>query len=216
MMLKREPLSSKGVTLVELLIVIVVMGIISAFAVPNLNKVVGNVQENLQIINMQNIKNFIDQQLLLYPVDDDHMYTYKRSGSADDSYFSTFLETTWEVTNGPGDADNTNIVNFTNSVSGKLGVVNWHDAPALNDDLYCNQSLYITTDSDASYEINNPQTIDSCYAGSIVIWYDDNSADNIFVYYVDSEGLQTKQYFIYLHISVSFNKYNTFSFSEVF
>ena len=144
-----------------------------------------------------NIKNFIDQQLLLYPIDDDHMYTYKRSSSADDSYFSTFLETTWEVLNGDGDADNTNIVNFTNSVSGKLGVVNWNDAPALNDDLYCNQSLYITTDSDASYEINNPQTIDSCYAGSIVIWYDDNSADNIFVYYVDSEGFQTEQYFIY-------------------
>merc|ERR1711941_68503 len=175
----KETLTSRGVTLVELLIVIVVMGIIAAFAVPNLNKIVANVQEDIQVINLQNIKKYIDQQLIITPFEDDYMYTYKRSGSADESYFSTFLETTWELTNGPGDADNTNIVNFTNSVSGKLGVVNWYDPPGLNNDLYCNQSLYITTDADAEYEIGNPQTIDSCYAGSIVIWYDDSSADNI-------------------------------------
>lgn len=192
-----KTLSSKGVTLVELLIVIVVMGIISAFAVASFDNTVENVKANIQEINVQTIKNYIDQQLLLYPMEDEYIYTYKRSGSADESYFSTLLEQTWEVKNGPGDADNTNVVNFTNSLSGKRGIVNWHDAPGLNNDLYCNQAVYITTDSDASYEIGNPQTIDECYAGSIVIWFDDNNADNIILYYVDNDGLQTEEYFIY-------------------
>lgn len=191
------PSKSKGVTLIELLIVIVVMGIIAAFAITSIGSILTNVREDLQEINMQHIKTYIDQQIVLGDFDDETMYTYKRSTSADNTYLSIFLETEWEVLNGSGDADNTNALNYTNSVSGKLGVVNWNDAPGLNDDLYCNQSLYITTDSDAAYDIGNPTTINSCYAGSIVIWYDGNNADNIIIYFVDGESLQTEKYFIY-------------------
>jgi len=195
--MNNEPLNSKGVTLVELLIVIVVMGIIAAFSVISVGAIITNTRESMQKLNMQTIKTYIDEQMVLGDFNDETIYTYKRSGSADETYLSIFLETTWEIENGSGDADNTNILNFTNSVSSKLGVVNWNDAPGLGNDIYCNQSLYITTDSDAAYDVGNPITIDACYAGSIVIWYDGNSADNIIIYFVDSESLQTEKYFIY-------------------
>lgn len=190
-------LRSKGVTLIELVAVLIILGIIAAIAIPTIGNLIENAKEDVQIINMRNINNYIESQMELNPFDDDSFFTYKKSGAADDSYFSIFLETTWEIANGPGDADNTNVLNLTNSLSGKYGVVNWTDAPALGNDLYCNQSLYITTDSDASYDVDNPTTIDSCYAGSIVIWYDDTDADNIIIYFVDNEGLQSDTYFIY-------------------
>lgn len=190
-------LNSKGVTLIELLIVIVVMGIIAAFAIPSVGMIIKNLKEDVQVANMQNINNYINNQIIINQIEADSLFTYKRSGTADESFFSIFLEKTWEVTNGPGDADNTNVLNMTNSLSGKYGVVNWNDAPAIGDDLYCNQSLYITTDSDAEYEIGNPQTIDTCYSGSIVIWYDDKDADSIIIYFVDNEGMQTDMHFIY-------------------
>ncbi|MBI9010213.1 MAG: type II secretion system protein [Tenericutes bacterium] len=189
--------NNMGLTLIELIAAIVILGIIAAIATFSIGSLISNVREDVQIINMQHINTYISDQISINEIDDEALYTYKRSGAAGDEYFSTFLEKTWEVANGPGDDDNTNILNITNSLSQKTGVVNWTDAPGLGDDLYCNQSLYITTDSDASYIIDNPETIDMCYAGSIVIWYNKTDADKIIIYFVDNDGLQSDLYFIY-------------------
>lgn len=190
-------LNSKGITLVELVAILVILGIIAGISFFTIGSIFNNVREDVQVINMQNIHTYIDDLIALESPDAESLFTYKRSGSADETYFSIFLETTWEVKNGPGDEDNTNVLNMTNSLSEKYGVVNWSDAPALGNNLYCNQALYITTDSDASYEIDNPKTIDTCYAGSIVIWYDSNNADNIIIYFVNNDSVQTDMYFIY-------------------
>lgn len=189
--------NNKGVTLVELLIVIIIIGIISGFSVLSVTTILKNAREDVQILNMENIDDYIYSQILLSEVNEGSLFTYKKSGSAGDEYFSTFLETQWEVLNGPGDADNSNALNITNSISGKTGVVNWPDAPGIGDDLYCNQSLYITTDSDATYDIDTPTTIDTCYSGSIIMWYDGDNADEIILYFVDNDGLQSDTYFIY-------------------
>lgn len=187
----------KGVTLVELLAVIVILGILASISVVTIGKLFRNVREDVQIINMSTINDYIERQIELSGVSADALFTYKKSGSAGDEYFSIFLETAWEVKNGEGDADNTNVLNFTNSVSEKTGVVNWPDAPGIGDNLYCNQSLYITTDTKASYDVDSPTTINTCYAGAIIIWYNKTNADTIILYFVDNDGLQSDVYFIY-------------------
>lgn len=195
--MKKNNLSNKGVTLVELIIVIVIIGIIAGFSVISVGTILSNARESAQVINMNNINEYIYSQILLSEVDKESLFTYKRSGTAGDEYFSTFLEAEWEVKNGAGDEDNSNALGYTNSVSGKTGVVNWSDAPAIGDDLYCNQALYITTDSDASYDNDNPTTIDTCYAGSIILWYDDNNAEEIILYFVDNDALQGNEFYSY-------------------
>jgi prepilin-type N-terminal cleavage/methylation domain-containing protein len=183
-----------GFTMIEVVVVIAILSILVGLAIVG----VGNIEESASNATLgtsaHNIYSYMVTTRYAENFDDEHFFTYIRNGVGSVEYFSRFLEIEWEILNEPGDEDNTNNINAANLVSKKTGIVNWNNPTALGE-LYQNQAVYITDSDSASYIEGSPDTVDDCYCGSVVIWYDDADASNVYVYYVDTEGKQSEKYY---------------------
>jgi type IV pilus assembly protein PilA len=146
--LKKRIKNQRGMTLVELLAVIVILGIISAIAVPSIGGLIDNTKKDAHVANAQQMVNaarlaitsdvnlqkdtiylplaYLESQNYLETVDDPDgdSTTYKKgSNKVEDS---TFVETTVSsyVKVVKGKVDSVKLVNGTQGVqtSGKVGV----------------------------------------------------------------------------------------------
>ena len=186
--------NNKAFTLIEMVIIIVIIGILAAIIIPRYNAMVDRAKSVVLEASVKNVYSYMLTQQYSGDFDEEHYFTYKKNqSSGGEDYFSRYLEVEWEMLNGPGDSDNANAVNAANIVSDKKGIVNWSNPPALSE-LYQQQAVYITNSSTASYTVGSPKTVNGCYKGSIVIWYDASYASNIYIYAVDSDGLQSESY----------------------
>ena len=182
----------KAFTLIEMVVIIVILGILAAILIPRYNVMIDKARNTVLEAGVNNTYSYLLAQYHLEDFDDEHFFTYKRNqSSGGEAYFSRFLEVEWEALNGPGDDDNSNVVMVANPISKKEGIVNWDNPTGLGE-LYQQQAVYITNSSSASYSPGNQRVVNNCYKGAIVIWYDASYASNIYVYYVDSDGLQSE------------------------
>ena len=184
---------SKGFTLVELIVVIVIIAILAAIAIPALAGYIDKAKNKVLLANTSDLARYIQAELLYKQFDDEHIFTYKKSGSGDVGYFSRYLEVSWEDKKGSGDADNDNILALKNPVSGKVGIVNWPNKLA-NDSIYFQQALYITKTNDAKYTPGTIRTLGDYYKGAVVMWY---NGTKIYLYYVSVDGKQSEKYYLY-------------------
>ncbi len=186
--------NNKAFTLVEMIVIIVIIGILASIVIPRYNAMVERAQHAVLQAGVNNSFSYLLAQYYLEDFDDEHFFTYKRNQSTGgEEYFSRFLEVEWEALNGPGDDDNSNVVLVANPISKKEGIVNWDNPTGLSE-LYQQQAVYITNSSSASYTVGERRVVSDCYKGAIIIWYDASYASNIYVYYVDSDGMQSEFY----------------------
>jgi prepilin-type N-terminal cleavage/methylation domain-containing protein len=186
--------NNKAFTLIEMIIVIVIIGILAAIVVPQFMSIRDTAINAALESSVNHIYSYMAALQGLDDFDDEHYFTYKKNqSSGGEEYLSRYLEVEWEQLNGAGDDDNANLLNTANPVSNKKGIVNWNNPTSLSA-LYQNQAIYITNSSTASYTVDSPKTVNDCYEGAIIIWYDDSYASNIYIYYVDSDGLQSDSY----------------------
>ncbi|MDD2371149.1 MAG: prepilin-type N-terminal cleavage/methylation domain-containing protein [Firmicutes bacterium] len=185
----------RGFTLIEVVVVVAIVAILAAVSIPIFSGYVESAMDTKLISSTKNLSTYLTTEMLVEGFDDQHIFTYVKSSSGSADYFSRHLESNWEILNGPGDSDNSNILGYVNNKSGKVGVVNW--SSNLGDGLYSQQALYITTDKGASYTPGATKTINSYYQGSIVIWYNGTNASKIYLYYVTSNGKQSDKYYVY-------------------
>jgi prepilin-type N-terminal cleavage/methylation domain-containing protein len=185
---------NKAFTLIEMIIVIVIIGILAAIVVPQFMSIRDTAVNAALESSVNNIYSYMAALQGLDDFDDEHYFTYKKNqSSGGEEYLSRYLEVEWEQLNGAGDDDNANLLNTANPVSNKKGIVNWNNPTSLSA-LYQNQAIYITNSSTASYTVDSPKTVNDCYEGATIIWYDDSYASNIYIYYADSDGLQSDSY----------------------
>ncbi len=186
--------NKRGFTLIELIIVIAILAVLAVIAIPSYKSIQKKSIDTALNASVNNLYTYIVAQKYLNHFDDEQFFTYKKNqSSGGEEYFSRFLEVEWEVLNNSGDEDNSNVLGAVNPISNKHGIVNWSNPTGLSD-FYQNQAVYISNSSSASYIENAPKTVNSCYKGSIIIWYDASYASNIYVYYVDTDGVQSGNY----------------------
>ena len=184
----------KAFTLIEMVVIIVILGILAAILIPRYNVMMDKARNTVLEASVNNVYSYMLAQQYSDNFDEEHYFTYKKNqSSGGEDYFSRYLEVEWETLNGPGDADNANAVNAANVVSDKEGIVNWDNPPGLGE-LYQQQAVYITNSSSASYSPGDQRVVNNCYKGAVVIWYDASYASNIYIYAVDSDGLQSDKY----------------------
>lgn len=186
--------NSKAFTLIEMIAIIVIIGILAAIVIPRYNAMIDRARHAVLQAGVNNTYSYLLAEHYSEDFDNEHFFTYKRNQSTGgEEYFSRFLEVEWEALNGPGDEDNSNVVMVANPISKKEGIVNWDNPTGLSE-LYQQQAVYITNSSSASYTVGERRVVSDCYKGAIIIWYDGSYASNIYVYYVDSDGLQSEFY----------------------
>ncbi len=178
-----------------MVVVVAIISILAAVIIPFFSGYVGLAIDTKLLYSTKNLSTYLKTEMLIGGFDDEHVFTYVRSSSGGEEYFSRYLESNWEVLNGPGDSDNSNVLGLVNNKSGKVGIVNWPSK--LLDNLYSQQALYITNDRGMSYVPGGAKTVSSYYKGSIVIWYNSTNASKIYLYYVTSDGKQSDKYYVY-------------------
>ena len=198
--LKRD--RNLGFTLMELIVVIAIIVVLASIAVPSYRALMDHAKNKVALANINIIRKFVTATITGDEFTDEEIFTYTQNQSTMDkdvNYLSRYIETEWENAGDPGDSDNSNYINILNPESFKSGIVNWHSLVGLcnSNKLYRNQSLYITDSHYFSYTPDSPKQFDVDYFNaSLIMWYDDSVADNIYFYYVDQKGNQSGEYYV--------------------
>jgi len=178
--------AKKGFTLIELIIVIAILGILTAVLVPVMLNVVSTANETVLKANCNGLQSFI--KIASMKFDSDHLFLNSDdSGSVDlesQTYLSRYLEVYFEQA---GYGKN----NFTiqNPYSKKTGVLNYDNYKLGS--TYRQQALVISNSSNLKYSNKLSLSDGKTYLKGSIIIYIANGYDSIEIYYIDKNGAKS-------------------------
>lgn len=184
----KKILNKKSFTMVELIVVISIIGILTAILVPTLSNMIENSKESVLEANSRGLVSFIKACSIKF--DKEHMFKNSRDSQSPDyesrTYLSQYIEEYFEEA-GYGETN----FNLINPYSKKTGILNYSNYK-LNEP-YNQQAVVISNNSDLKYSSTNlsPVNGQKYLQGSIII-YMANGSDVIEIYYIDKDGKKSE------------------------
>ena len=177
-------LDKKGFTLIELIVVISIIGVLTAILVPTISNLMENSKEAVLEANSRGLVSFVKASSIKF--DKDHMFANSMDSHAPDyesqTYLSRYIEEYFEEA-GYGQTN----FNLINPYSKKTGVLNYSNYK-LNEP-YNQQAVVISNNSDLKHSSTNLSQANGVkyLQGSIIIYITNGSSD-IEIYYIDKDG----------------------------
>lgn len=175
--------NKKGFTLIELVVVIVILGIIAAIAIPAFSSYIDKSKNAVLKTNCAGLVSFVQSSSLYF--DKDHLFQNSRDSKTPDytsrTYLSQYIEEYFE-TAGYGK----NNFNLINPYSHKDGIINYSNYKLGTS--YIQQAVVISNSSDLKYSATLTTENGKTYLMGSIIIYMANGSNNIELYYIDKDG----------------------------
>lgn len=182
----------KGFTLIQLIVVVAVLGILSAVALPRIAGVQARAKENVLKTNARTLASYVERLAVLEP----HLsFEYmKNQGDGnphgEDAHLSRRIELALERINEDAPTDDAaehylNRDGYENFKSGNRYVLNYNTSGALSS--YPNPAVYITDSG------GMPTGTLEKLEGSIVLLFGDGKVE---IFHVDFDGLRSGSFFV--------------------
>lgn len=190
---------SRGFTMIEIIVVIVILGILMAITVPSYLQYTEKAREDVLRINALNVKKIV--QIYSISFEKDEWYGLYSdycldcgNNKNDTSSLNNYIEKEWEKINSnpqAGEDTNSNKVNITNPYSEKTSILDY-DRTLSSGEGFC-PAVFMTDKSNYAY--GGGGSTDNLI-GSIVVYFDTSTGggttDHIEFYFVKKDGSKSE------------------------